>query len=457
MKLKLARQNVADLKAKLAKAKKDRAAIGEAALTEQRALTDEDRTKRADATKAIEVLEAQLEDAEAILADAEAANEAERSASVPAPDPDHVLARGAAAGLEARTISVGREAAADDPMRGFRSPREFLTCVMTAAQGRPDPRLAPLQAAVGSDEQSTFSDPYGGYLVPVGMAPNLLSLEAEADPVASLVTRIPMTAPSIMINARTDKNHTTSVSGGLTVTRREQAVDITSSRMEFERITLRSYGLFGLAYATEEILTDSPQSFVAILEAGFRDEFAAKLLDERLNGTGAGEFTGVIAAPCVVSQAKETGQTADTIVKENIDKMVSRCWRYGRSVWLANHDTVPQLLSLKQDVGTGGAPVMYFQGNVGGQATLLGRPISFTEFCPKLGDNGDILLGVWSEYLESTYQSIQQAESIHVRFVQHERAVKFWLRNDGQPWWRAALTPKKSSQTLSPFVTLAAR
>ena len=49
------------------------------------------------------------------------------------------------------------------------------------------------------------------------------------------------------------------------------------------------------------------------------------------------------------------------------------------------------------------------------------------------------------------------AESIHVRFLTHGRSLKFWLRNAGMPWWNAPLTPKKGTNTLSPFVTLAER
>lgn len=88
---------------------------------------------------------------------------------------------------------------------------------------------------------------------------------------------------------------------------------------------------------------------------------------------------------------------------------------------------------------------------------LLGRPIYYSEFASKLGDVGDIILGNWSQFLEGIYQPLQSAESVHVRFLNHERTFKFWLRNAGAPWWRSALTPAKSSDTLSPFVTLAAR
>jgi HK97 family phage major capsid protein len=254
-----------------------------------------------------------------------------------------------------------------------------------------------------------------------------------------------------------DKNHSTSVSGGLTVGRRVETQAATASRMEFEQVILNAQSLFGLAFASEELLARSPVSFVAILEAGFRDEFPAKLINERLNGTGTGMFEGVINAPCIVSVAKETGQAADTIVYENIVKMRSRCWGYGNAIWLANHDTLPQLMLMNQAVGTGGVVVWQPSAREGEPELLLGRPIVFTEFTKTIGDTGDIVLGNWSQYLEGTLTPMQQAESMHVRFENHERTFKFWVENDGRCWWRSALTPKNSSNTLSPFVKLDSR
>jgi len=109
-----------------------------------------------------------------------------------------------------------------------------------------------------------------------------------------------------------------------------------------------------------------------------------------------------------------------------------------------------------QVIGTGGNPVPYFLTS-GGQETLDGRPIYFTEHAKNLGTVGDLVLANWSQYLEGEYQGMQQAESIHVRFVSAERAFRFYKRNDGRTWWRSALTPKNSAPTLSPFLTLATR
>jgi HK97 family phage major capsid protein len=363
------------------------------------------------------------------------------------------------AGIRASSVALGKDRKEDDPKRGFKDHREFLSAVMVAGStNRVDERLKPLRATQGTDEQQGSQDPYGGYLIPHGVAPGILSITPEDDPLAGRVREVPMTTPSVSYNARVDKDHSSSVSGGLVVTRKPETVDASSSRMKFEQVRMQAHARWGLAFATEEILQDSPESFVAIIAAGFGDEYNAKTLDERLNGSGVGEPLGVLHANngCLVTVSAEGGQAPDTILKENIDKMSARVWRPSKAVWLANHDTRPQLKSLVQVVGAGGNSVPYLTGSEGNEF-LDGKPIYFTEFASKLGDVGDLILGNWSEYLWGSYQPLKSDESIHVRFAAGERCFRFYDRNDGQPWWKTALTPKKSAQTLSPFVVLAAR
>jgi HK97 family phage major capsid protein len=245
------------------------------------------------------------------------------------------------------------------------------------------------------------------------------------------------------------------VSGGLRVYRRQETDDVASSRMQMEQVTFQAHSLMGVSYATEEILTDSPISFAAMIQEGFGDEFAAKILDEKIRGTGAGEFEGVLNCPATISVAKETGQAAATINLDNLVKMEARCW--GNSpVWLANPTCKPQLANLAFVSGTGGMPFWWGSAREGLPAQLLGKPIYFTEFCEAVGTVGDIMLCDWGEYTVATLEGVKSAESMHVRFLNHERAFKFWTRNDGRSLWRSALTPKKGDSR-SPFVTLATR
>ncbi|HUS38744.1 MAG TPA: phage major capsid protein, partial [Pirellulales bacterium] len=360
-------------------------------------------------------------------------------------------------------VEVTRENFIDDPKRGFRDHREFLAGVMKAGLrgSTDDHRLKSLilpsyQATAGSDEAGTYSDPYGGFFVPSGLSPGPLRLDPEADPMAGRVRSVPMDVPTLSFNARVDKDHSSSVSGGLQVYRRKETQTVSATRTEFEQVKLEATGLFGVSYATEELLSRSLVSFIALLEAGFSDEFVAKMVNERINGTGTGEFEGVLNTACLISVTKETGQAAATIEKENIDKMQERCWRYGSAIWLANHSCIPQLKSMVQVIGTAGVTVPYFSMTPDGQAMLDGRPLFFTEYCAALGTVGDLILSNWSEYLEGTLTSQNSAESMHVRFLEHERTFKFWLENDAKCWWRSALTPKNGN-TRSPFVVLATR
>ena len=138
--------------------------------------------------------------------------------------------------------------------------------------------------------------------------------------------------------------------------------------------------------------------------------------------------------------------------------MRAQCWGYGKAIWLANHDCLPQMGLLNQAVGTAGTGMIWLPSlREDAPDMLLGRPIFFTEYTKTIGTAGDIVLANWSEYLEGLYQPMESAESMHVRFVNHERAFKFWMRNAGQGWWKTAITPNQGSNTLSPFVVLQSR
>lgn len=351
-----------------------------------------------------------------------------------------------------------------DGTAGFKNHIEFYNSVIEA--GKHDNRLdkmpeklAPLYNAVGGDEAKVSNDPDGGFLVPVAFLAGLLTTDPQAIQIdtGTRTRKIPMQADTVYINARVDKDHSSSVTGGFNVYRREEAAAVTASKAVYEQIKLQANSLMGLSYATEEVISRSPMSFAALIQTGFSDEKISKLNGERLWGTGVGEYTGVFNSPALVTVAKEGSQVADTIKGANLIKMRARAWRYGAAIWMANHDTYTQLTSA-HIAGTNTDNYLFAPGNgVDVPDTLLGRPIVFDENAATLGDKGDISLINWNEYLEGMLGGITFMESVHVRFIYNERAFRFTIYNDGAPWWRTALTPKRSSSTLSPFVTLAER
>lgn len=424
-------------------------AICAAAKAEERELSENQAKIIAEKMDEVENLDADIKAIEARQGMIERVEKAKAYGEAPAP-------RQTSSATSSAKVEVGENLLAKDPKKGFDSPRQFLEAVRKNTVHRAkDERLAIL-ATAGSDEQSGVADSYGGYFVPEAFAPGVLQLDAPTDPMAGRTRLIPMNAPKISFNARVDKNHSSSVSGGLTVSRSAETVAKTSSRMQFEQVTLSANSLFGLAYATEEILADSPESFAAILASGFDDEFRAHLVSERLNGTGVGQYLGVMNTSALITVSKETGQAAATVDYNNIIKMRSRCYGYENAVWMANPDVLPALSVMNISVGVAGIPAWQPSAREGAPDMLLGRPLIFTTAAKSLGTKGDIVLANWNEYLEGLYQPLQTAESIHVRFLENERAFKFSMRNDGRPWWTSVHTPENGA-TLSPFVTLAAR
>jgi len=402
------------------------------------------------------------------------------------------LAAEQVAGASAPVFTGGAPVAEKDvEKRGFKNHQELLLAVIENAGARSasevtDDRLKSLaiaddskgapngvafalpfgfgpRATVGSDEHGEYDYRYGGFAVSAVKGAPRPIIGFEGDPTAGRTENIPMQAPTVEMDALVDKNHTSSVAGGLTLTRRAEAVALSSSRQEMEKITLKATSLWGLAFITEELLADSPASFVARVSNGFGAQFSAHKFNEKLRGTGVGAPLGALTALAssslgpTISIAKETGQAADTFDYRNVIKMRSRCHGYGNAIWIANHDCYPQLAVLSIPVGVGGQLVYQQSLSEDRPDMLLGRPIFYSEYANTVGDQGDLILGNWSAYMEGIYQPIQSAESIHVRFLYNERAIRFSERSAGAPSWKSALTPNKSAQTLSPFVVLDAR
>jgi len=48
--------------------------------------------------------------------------------------------------------------------------------------------------------------------------------------------------------------------------------------------------LTGLTFSSNELLADSPISVAAMIQANFARGLAPTLLDEKINGTGVGQF-----------------------------------------------------------------------------------------------------------------------------------------------------------------------
>ena len=424
-------------------------AIREQAIEADRILTDEEREQIADLDTAANQFEADAVSAEQAQS-ALAGYSGSRNQGRP----------------PVSRVSNPRERWADDPARGFASPQEFFLSILSVRKtGKVSEQLRSLEAdvdgagymlpkrfAAGSDEHGIYTNPHGGFLVPEARSADLLEVVWEGDPTATMTRRIPMGVPKLSIPARVDNDHSTSVSGGFVVYRASETQAVTASRAAFKLIELNAHKLMGVTYATSELINYSPMSIEAIINAGFSTQFASRIVDEKLRGTGVGQYLGILNSPARIEVAAEDEQDADTINYNNVVKMLARGWGQNL-VWMINHSCLPQLATLRD---AGGNLIWQPDARVGFGGVLMGRPVLVMEECSAIGDVGDIILADWGEYLEGTLRPIEGASSIHVRFLEDETAFRFTMSNAGAPWWSSALTPKYGP-TRSPIVTLAAR
>lgn len=240
--------------------------------------------------------------------------------------------------------------------------------------------------------------------------------------------------------------------GGVVVYTKAELEQYTASKASFESIEVKVNKLTGLLYLSDEIMEDA--SFLeGEVSDLFMKEFAFKTQDLIWRGSGAGEPLGILNSPALVTQAKVTSQTADTINATNISYMKVRA--SGNAEFYANRDTIPQLDALFKTSGDMESK-LFTQTSIN-TGTLDGIPITFLEQCDTLGDKGDISLIDFGAYITATKGGVKKAESMHLKFDYGQKAIRWTLRFDGQPRWKTPLTPFKGSLTTSPFVTLAAR
>ncbi len=299
----------------------------------------------------------------------------------------------------------------------------------------------------------------GGFLVPESFRSTLLQESLENAMVRPRAMVIPMEAARVAFPALEVTSHATSVFGGMIAYWTEEAARLIKSSAKFSKVVLDAKKLTGYSVVPNELLADSIISLEGFINQAWPRTLAWTEDLAFISGTGVGEPLGFTRAAAMVTAAKEGGQAADTVVWENIVKMYSRMLptSLGSAVWFANINTFPELATMALNVGTGGGPVWLNNGVEGPPATILGRPVIFTEKMSTLGDAGDLVFADLSYYMIGDRQTMQMASSTDIEFDTDQTAYRIIQRVDGRPWLQTAITPHKGADTLSPFVRLADR
>jgi HK97 family phage major capsid protein len=309
------------------------------------------------------------------------------------------------------------------------------------------------------NDYSSIAPAAGGFLVPEVLRAELLRVALETAIVRPRARVIPMDSKTVPFPTIDDTSHASSVFGGVVGYWTEESGSLTETEAAFGTVMLSARKLATYCEVPNELLQDSIISFAAFIDDILPQAISWFEDTAFITGSGVGQPLGVMEAAALVSVPKETGQTADTIVWDNLVKMYSRMLpsSLGSAVWIANNDCFPQLATMALNVGTGGSAIWLNNGVAGPPATILGRPLILTEKMQTIGDAEDIAFVDFGYYLLGDRMQMRAESSPHFKFQNDQTAYRVIERVDGQPWLQSAITPQNGSNTLSPYITLAER
>jgi hypothetical protein len=364
------------------------------------------------------------------------------------------------------------------PNKGHRNLGEFAQSVRRAVEsGIPMPQASAStfgEEAVGAD---------GGYLVP----PTVLDVSNLADSRKSLLsycTQVVADGNSVVIPVNQTPPWVTT---GVAAYKNAEGAVITTghqSKPKLETRTVRLGKIQILIPVTSELADDAP-GLDAYLRMQFIEKAQFQIENWLINGDG-GENLGLMNSPALLTQAKESGQSAGTAVFANAFKMHNKMYNAAkhRAVWVM-HPTV--LLSLQQatDALSGSVPLEYGWaediaagggggagagggGPTGAPATsvspadgnmkLLGCPIIESEACQLIGTPGDILFVDFKNVLAACKGYGSKFDvSPYLWFDSDLLAYRFTMRLGTMCMWSAAQTEYRGSAQVSVAVALAAR
>ncbi len=341
----------------------------------------------------------------------------------------------------------------EDPKRGFESLADVAQCAYAMAHGQGfDPRLRVLADMNQGDGNK------GGFLVPPtfgrtiwqGMQQNTTDLWGRTD-------NFPVEGESLTFPAIDEKSRQTTIRGGVRAYWLAEANQKIQSDPSLRQVKVEPQELVVYTEVTDKLLNNSPFAVEQFISVGAMDAIGFELSCAVVDGSGAGKPLGFLRSTALLTIAAEGGQGAATILAANIEKMFARfpMWMLSGATWICNQTIMPQLNGLL----LGDKPIYLPGGTIEGApfGTLKGLPIIFTEFAKTLGAVGDISLVNLGAYFSGTQAGGVNADrSIHFRFDTNKTAFRWVTAVDGKPWISSPLTPK-NGDTLSPFVTLAAR
>lgn len=368
-----------ELQARKASLVKEARVLTDRAAADARDLTDEE-------SSAFDALKTRI-DATSVAIDRESALIAEEAQ----------LAMSAAPSII--SVTDNRE---NDPKHGFQSIGDFMQAVYQAEKpgNAVDERLriGSRNAAAPSNYANEASGQDGGFLVPPQFSQEIFRLSLGEDSMLPMTDNVEISGNSMAF----PKDETTPWgTNGIRAYWQGEASSAVATKPILGLATLRLKKLMALVPTTDELLDDT-NALTSYLPNKVADSIRWKTNESILFGSGSGVPVGAITAGATVTVAKESGQATQTLLPQNLAKMIARLppGSFTRAVWIVNNDVLPALFTLTLGNYPIYLPVGVSPGGlqVSPYGTLLGRPVYVSQHASSFSSQGDVMLVDLSYY-----------------------------------------------------------
>lgn len=418
--------NVQALRQKRAAAIDAANGIVNAAIAEERGLTDEEQTQVDSHMAEANRLEATIDRAVSVAT-------ANRGLEEPTASPVSRVP----------TLGAPVPPAGKDPKSGFSSLGEFVATV------RFNPRDDRLKQLAADPIQQMDVGEAGGFNVPREFLPDLLKVnpgEALVRPRATVIPAGTHPDAGVDIPALDQNADTSNVYGGVTVGWIAEGGAKPKTAAGFKQVKLDPHEVAAHVDVTDKLLRNWGAAELLITDL-LRGAIIAAEDSAFIRGDGVGKPTGFLTDKNT-SAIKINRETANTI--SWVDTLMMEEAAKGENlIYVASRKAKTVLSQIKDDADR----FIYREAQGPIPATLNGTPLVVHDSMAGLGDLGDLVLVDLSYYLIKDGFGIAVAASPHVEFRNNITVIKAFTNVDGKSWLTA---PYKTAggDTVSPYVFL---
>ena len=322
----------------------------------------------------------------------------------------------------------------------FKGMGDFLGAVVKAGRGQVDERLL---KSTGQNE-ATPAD--GGYTVTTDLAKYITQQASEASVMEAKCSKLEIgpnyTGIKIPQVNETTRSATT-LYAGVRVYAPAEGVAKTPFKQAYTQKDIQLKKLCAVNYLTDELIQDNT-ALVGFIRMNVGKAFAWAKDNEIVNATLSAATAIVNNAACAEVTVAGDNPTAAEIA-EIFAKNINR----NRAEWFISTSQYAALIAL---ASTGTFPMFQPNYAVAPMGTLLGRPINVIEQAGVDTDESSFMFLDLSDYLVIGKGGIDEATSIHVKFLEDETCFRWTTRFGGAPLMASTVTLPDGS-VVSSFVT----